>query len=104
LFSIDDRVLQTNFGLWPLFASNFVPSPRVWPKKHYIYPLGFYFALMEMEIENTEIERLQAATGGKLEGEPWWRVDYTPWEPQEEGMMSTAASFPSVVKPRLSNQ
>ena len=25
-------------------------------------------------------------------------------EPQEEGMMSTAASFPSVMKPRLSNQ
>jgi hypothetical protein len=23
------------------------------------------------------------------------------WEPQEEGMMSTAASFPSVVKPRF---
>jgi len=25
-------------------------------------------------------------------------------EPQEEGMMSIAASFPSVMKPRLSNQ
>ena len=25
-------------------------------------------------------------------------------EPQEEGMMSTIASFPSVMKPRLSNQ
>jgi hypothetical protein len=29
-------------------------------------------------------------------------VQITPrWEPQEEGMMSTAASLPSVVKPRF---
>jgi hypothetical protein len=30
-----------------------------------------------------------------------WRVDYTRWEPQEEGMMSTATSLLSVVKPRF---
>jgi hypothetical protein len=31
----------------------------------------------------------------------WWFVRAAHWEPQEEGMMSTAASLPSVVKPRL---
>jgi hypothetical protein len=31
----------------------------------------------------------------------WWRVSTARWEPQEEGMMSTIASLPSVVKPRL---
>jgi hypothetical protein len=30
-----------------------------------------------------------------------WRVSTTRWEPQEEGMMSTVASLPSVVKPKL---
>jgi hypothetical protein len=28
-------------------------------------------------------------------------VNYTRWEPQKEGMMSTTASLPSVVKPRF---
>jgi hypothetical protein len=31
----------------------------------------------------------------------WWLVSKARWEPQEEGMMSTAASLPLVVKPRL---
>jgi hypothetical protein len=32
---------------------------------------------------------------------PWCLVSTAHWEPQEEGMMSTAASLPSVVKPRF---
>jgi hypothetical protein len=31
----------------------------------------------------------------------WWRVSTARWEPQEEGMLSTVASLPSVVKPRF---
>jgi hypothetical protein len=31
----------------------------------------------------------------------WWLVSKARWEPQEEGMMSTAASLPSVMKPRF---
>jgi hypothetical protein len=31
----------------------------------------------------------------------WWLVSKAHWEPQEEGMMSTAASLPSVMKPRF---
>jgi hypothetical protein len=31
----------------------------------------------------------------------WWLVSTAHWEPQEEGMISTVASLPSVVKPRL---
>jgi hypothetical protein len=46
----------------------------------------------------------------------WWRVNNVGadvlvrgerparWEPQEEGMMSVAASFPSVKKPRFIDQ
>jgi hypothetical protein len=30
-----------------------------------------------------------------------WLVSTARWKPQEEGMMSTAASFSSVVKPRF---
>jgi hypothetical protein len=36
-----------------------------------------------------------------LLGEDWWLVSTARWEPQEEGMMSTVASLPSVVKPRF---
>jgi hypothetical protein len=31
----------------------------------------------------------------------WWLVSKARWEPQEEGMMSTAASLPLVMKPRF---
>jgi hypothetical protein len=31
----------------------------------------------------------------------WWLVSTARWEPQEEGMMSTVASLPSVMKPRF---
>jgi hypothetical protein len=31
----------------------------------------------------------------------WWLVRTARWEPQEESMMSTVASIPSVVKPRF---
>jgi hypothetical protein len=31
----------------------------------------------------------------------WWLVSTARWEPQEEGMMSTVASLPLVVKPRF---
>jgi hypothetical protein len=36
-----------------------------------------------------------------LEEAYWWIVSTARWEPQEEGMISTVASLPSVVKPRL---
>jgi hypothetical protein len=38
---------------------------------------------------------------GRMGVDGRWLVSTAHWEPQEEGMMSTVASLPSVVKPRF---
>jgi hypothetical protein len=63
-------MVHANFGLRRPFASNFMPPPWVWPKNSYIYPLDFIPWQTEEEMENIEIDSLQATIGGRLKGEP----------------------------------
>jgi hypothetical protein len=51
--------------------------------------------------ERLPLQKSSSSPATAPENFAWWRVSTTRWEPQEEGMMSTVASLPLVVKPRF---